>query len=511
MGVSKISAIAELSKLQLTHEAKLLEVETDSKSKLEQLSRELDARWKETLREECNKLQREITAQKDDEKKMALAQLSSLKDQEIAAVRSGLDSQLAHLKAQVNELQGHIDKAHLAKEADQAQWETFLEQERARLRDEMLQAADQYANQVKAMEKLHAEEMDRLKAKLEQEKLNAESEIKSRHMDELQGLLTANKAALDSAKQLQLKEKEQALAELSAEQEREKEDLKNQLQREMEAELESLSHSHAAQINAARMELERAVEISRQKEKDHELAAEELRAEIGHHQQHVRNLQDQVGQLQDELERLKQEVKAKIAEIKQAHKQAAYNLKLQEEKLSKLNQTTLNDMADEHRKEQQQLLEQFNAAQEMLKDKISALQIELEEANERYAQRESRPEDLEAIESLRCEVQEREVRIKDLIDEKRFYQLELVNRETNFNKVFNTTPNVGVLNPFQKPKKKGDKLPGKQPGLHSLTSNNGLSSSHQRLDPLPGSPLHDNKLNPTKPLPQPAFTKKFVQ
>ena len=33
-------------------------------------------------------------------------------------------------------------------------------------------------------------------------------------------------------------------------------------------------------------------------------------------------------------------------------------------------------------------------------------------------------------------------------DEKRFYQLELVNRETNFNKVFNTTPNVGVLNPL---------------------------------------------------------------
>ena len=26
--------------------------------------------------------------------------------------------------------------------------------------------------------------------------------------------------------------------------------------------------------------------------------------------------------------------------------------------------------------------------------------------------------------------------------------MELVNRETNFNKVFNSTPNVGVLNPL---------------------------------------------------------------
>ena len=34
-------------------------------------------------------------------------------------------------------------------------------------------------------------------------------------------------------------------------------------------------------------------------------------------------------------------------------------------------------------------------------------------------------------------------------DEKRYYQMELVNRETNFNKVFNTAPNVGVMNPLQ--------------------------------------------------------------
>ncbi|GFS08260.1 protein FAM184A-like [Elysia marginata] len=336
---------------------------------------------------------------------------------------------------------------------------------------------------------------------------NAESELKSRHMEELQGLLTANKAALDSANQLQQREKEQALAELAAQHQEEKESLQEELQRQKESELETLGQNHKAQLNAARMELQRAVEISKQKEKDHELAAEELRSEIGHREQHVRNLQEQVGQLHEEIERLKSAMKAKMAEVKQAHKEASINLKLQEEKLTKLNKEALDSLAADHHREQQDLLAQFNAAQEMLKDKISELQIELEEANERYAQRESRPEDLEAIESLRCEVQEREVRIKDLIDEKRFYQLELVNRETNFNKVFNTTPNVGVLNPFQKPKKKGDKLSGKLP---SLAHSNGLSSSHQRLDPLPGSPLHDNKLNPSKPLPQPAFTKKFV-
>jgi len=30
----------------------------------------------------------------------------------------------------------------------------------------------------------------------------------------------------------------------------------------------------------------------------------------------------------------------------------------------------------------------------------------------------------------------------------KFYKLELINRDSNFNKMFGTTPNVGVLNPL---------------------------------------------------------------
>ncbi|KTG04286.1 hypothetical protein cypCar_00023142, partial [Cyprinus carpio] len=47
-------------------------------------------------------------------------------------------------------------------------------------------------------------------------------------------------------------------------------------------------------------------------------------------------------------------------------------------------------------------------------------------------------------------VSEREALVKKLVDDKKFYQLELVNREPGFNKVFNTNPNVGVINPLIK-------------------------------------------------------------
>ena len=76
----------------------------------------------------------------------------------------------------------------------------------------------------------------------------------------------------------------------------------------------------------------------------------------------------------------------------------------------------------------------------------------LQEAEERYENRESRPEDLELIEQLRQQLYEREMLVKRMEEEKQYFQRELVNRETNFNKVFNSDPKVGVLNPFQSKK-----------------------------------------------------------
>ena len=55
-------------------------------------------------------------------------------------------------------------------------------------------------------------------------------------------------------------------------------------------------------------------------------------------------------------------------------------------------------------------------------------------------------------------------------------------------------------------KKKGEKTPTKHFSAPSLNT----GGFPQRLDPLPGSPLHDERFNPTKPLPQPTF-KKFIK
>ena len=84
-----------------------------------------------------------------------------------------------------------------------------------------------------------------------------------------------------------------------------------------------------------------------------------------------------------------------------------------------------------------------------------------------YQSRQSRPEDLELIRELQREVRYHQTRLKEVEvgrltqcsppccvlhvqAEKQVYQLELVNREKNYNKIFSASPCVGVLNPLSK-------------------------------------------------------------
>uniref|UniRef100_A0A8C9PST1 Family with sequence similarity 184 member A n=1 Tax=Spermophilus dauricus TaxID=99837 RepID=A0A8C9PST1_SPEDA len=107
-------------------------------------------------------------------------------------------------------------------------------------------------------------------------------------------------------------------------------------------------------------------------------------------------------------------------------------------------------MTADHLREKNIMRADFNKTNELLKEINAALQVSLEEVEEKYLKRESKPEDIQMITELKAMLTERDQVIKKLIEDNKFYQLELVNRETNFNKVFNSSPTVGVINPLAK-------------------------------------------------------------
>ena len=69
--------------------------------------------------------------------------------------------------------------------------------------------------------------------------------------------------------------------------------------------------------------------------------------------------------------------------------------------------------------------------------KVSTLKSEMEQMHERWLARESRPEDIERIQTLEREMVEKDALVQKTREEMSYFKRELLNREENFNKKFN--------------------------------------------------------------------------
>jgi hypothetical protein len=66
----------------------------------------------------------------------------------------------------------------------------------------------------------------------------------------------------------------------------------------------------------------------------------------------------------------------------------------------------------------------------------------LDEMTKRYLQRESRPEDLQRMQQMLQQIAEQEKAVRRAMEDMKYYKLELLNREENYNKTFGRTPKV---------------------------------------------------------------------
>ncbi len=73
-------------------------------------------------------------------------------------------------------------------------------------------------------------------------------------------------------------------------------------------------------------------------------------------------------------------------------------------------------------------------------------QSRLDEVTKKYLARESRPEDLQRMQQLLMTIADQEKLVKRAVDEMKYYKLELLNREENYNKTFGRTPKLNNNN-----------------------------------------------------------------
>lgn len=139
----------------------------------------------------------------------------------------------------------------------------------------------------------------------------------------------------------------------------------------------------------------------------------------------------------------------------------------------------LKEDAENNLKQQMEFVEkmklEFDEIRRIHDQEKENLEIKYNELNQLFEQRPSRPEDLELIQQLQQDNVIKEEELRKAVENLKFFKLELLNREDNFNRLFNANPNVGVLNPLDKVRLllnfKNNIFSQKSPGFPNMTVN----------------------------------------
>ena len=214
----------------------------------------------------------------------------------------------------------------------------------------------------------------------------------------------------------------------------------NQIKAKGEAELEELrktyedtKKSQDEQLQALRNKIQEEEAEANRKLND---LKESNEAKIRELEESQRN---EISILNAELEKLKQEGEAQRlthAELL-ANQQKEYDDKMKE-------------IREQFEIEKSQITAETQEIEKSKRKAIADLEAETKEWEEKYNNRDARPEDLERIKKLEDLIKERSDAIEKIQQELKHYQSELLNRETTYNKVFNNKPQVGVLNALER-------------------------------------------------------------
>lgn len=441
---------AELQQERHEHEQTLATMKEEEKLRVDRMAHDLEIKWTENLRQECSKLRQELRLQHEEDKKSAMSQLLQLKEREKNAARDSWQKKVEDLLNQISLLKQNLELQLCQSQTSLQQLQAQFTQERQRLTQELEELEEQHQQRHKSLKEAHVLAFQTMEEEKEKEQRALETHLQQKHSAELQSLKDAHRESMEGFRVEMEQELQTLRFELEDEGKAMLASLRSELNHQHAASIDLLRHSHHQELAAAKMELERSIDISRRQSKEHMCRISDLQEELRHREHHITDLDKEVQHLHENINTLTKELELKGKEILRVRSESNQQMRLHEQDLNKRLEKELDVMTADHLREKNIMRADFNKTNELLKEINAALQVSLEDMEEKYLMRESRPEDIQMIAELKSLITERDQVIKKLIEDNKFYQLELVNRETNFNKIFNTSPTVGVINPLAK-------------------------------------------------------------
>ncbi|KAM4559559.1 protein FAM184A-like isoform 2-T2 [Odontesthes bonariensis] len=495
----------EIETQKQQHEARVMSIRTEEKQKMDKMADDLDEKWRDALQEEVRLLKDELNEEYEADKQAALTQLSQQKELEMMAAREGWQRKVEDLLEQISLLKQSLELQLSQSQSALQQLQSQFNQERELLSQKLKELQREHQRREHRLQEAHCCALSTMEEARQHQIRALEDRLKQEQREEVHALKEAHRRTLDILRQQSEQELQTLRFELEDEGKAKLASLRAELNHLHATAIEHLKQIHIKEHTAVKRELEKALEHSHQqvtalassvllssflarlfffnfplccckshlhseacempfsllmctlsvsilKEQELLVRISDLETEVCSRSNRITDLDHEIHSLNETIDTLTRELELKGKEVLRVRSEANHQIRAHEQDIAKRHDRDLGELNTLHHRETHIMLADFNKAQEVLKDKISALQILLEGTEEKLRNRESRPEDLHVIAELREMVTEREALVKKLVDDKKFYQLELVNRETGFNKVFNSSANVGVINPLIKSK-----------------------------------------------------------
>ncbi|XP_037618439.1 protein FAM184A-like isoform X3 [Sebastes umbrosus] len=445
----------EIETQRQQHDARVMSIRTEEKQKMDKMADDLDQKWRDALREEVRLLKEELTEEYEADKQSALTQISQQKELEMMAAREGWQRKVEDLLEQISLLKQSLELQLSQSQSALQQLQSQFNQERELLSQQLKELQREHQRREHRLQEAHCCALSTMEEARQHQIRALEERLKQEQREEVHALKEAHRRTFDILRQQSDQELQTLRFELEDEGKAKLASLRAELNHLHAASIEHLKQIHLKENHSAKRDLENAMEHSRQQEQELLVRISDLQVELCSRSNRITDLDHEIHSLNETIDTLTRELEIKGKEVLRVRSEANHQIRAHEQDLSKRHERDLGEISIVHHRETQNMLADFNKAQEVLRDKITALQILLEGTEEKLRNRESRPEDLHVIAELREMVTEREALVKKLVvsgqDDKKFYQLELVNRETGFSKVFNSSANVGVINPLIKP------------------------------------------------------------
>ena len=483
--------LQELSASADGEKGSLKESLTKMESKAKALQKELEVRRKDFERSEsvCTGLKNQVEALREEIKasqkafrdKMAsssallesewqtkydkaLLNAADEKDVAVEEARHALSGDLEEMRVAHEEALATLKRA-LQDEADSAAVEQErLEKERARLEQSLVDekaARTREVGDLQSRTGLEYQELEaRLKSELEEtnrrltrEKEERERELVGAHTTAQEATKAELNAVIDESAARAAADKAAALEAAARQRQLEEAELRTQLEQDRQASLAAL-----------RAEMEAAADVLR---REHKIVLDELHQQLG---------TTKLSLVDSRAESTKLE--GGLAEEKKAREWDAGQTGQRLEMIGREHDSAIRREREAQERSAIEAAETMAMEVKMLKDDFQEERDELEEQKreiladlqaleEKYLNRDSRPEDLVRIAELETEMVDKDALVAKTREEMLYFKREMLNREDNYNSKFSAAPNVGVM---QVIKPKDDKK--SQKGRKSMNSAN---------------------------------------